>query len=193
LRPRLRGLAAGRHRVEIQVRRAGGRVATRTARFDVRTAANVPAVVEGAPATKDGRGPPARDERLERDALAVLAAEQARPGVAAVLPRTGLKVIQAGPLNARERPIGETLWVALPSPLLDVRATVPAYVPSTARTGPAYTPQIVRVHVAVLRDALVDVDLTTKRVIAIEPGPRSRTLSWKPSQAPAPAGAGDED
>jgi hypothetical protein len=48
-------------------------------------------------------------------------------------------------------------------------------------------------RVAVLRDALIDVDLSTGRVIAFEPGPRSRTLKWSPSQAPAPAGGADED
>jgi hypothetical protein len=45
----------------------------------------------------------------------------------------------------------------------------------------------------VLRDALIDVDLTTRRVIAFEPGPRSRTIIWAPSRTPAPAGAQDED
>jgi hypothetical protein len=192
--PALRRLAAGRHRVEVYAGATAGRAPARRATFYVRTAPSAPAVVEGQTARKDP-APAARagDARLARSALAVLAAERARPGLAAALSRSRVSVIQAGPLNARRRRLGVTLWVALAAPARDVRATVPGYVPSTSPTGPAYTPQTVRMHVAVLRDALIDVDLSARRVIAFEPGPRSRTISWQPSRAPAPAGAGDED
>jgi hypothetical protein len=71
---------------------------------------------------------------------------------------------------------------------------VPDYVPADGGSGqPPYTLQRVRMHVAALRDALIDIDLDRGRVIAFEPGPRSRSLVWSPSRAPAPAGAGDED
>jgi hypothetical protein len=70
---------------------------------------------------------------------------------------------------------------------------VPAYVPVVGSGNVRYITQQVQMRVAVLRDALVDVDLSSRRVISFEPGPRSRTLSWTPSKAPAPAGAADED
>jgi hypothetical protein len=192
--PKLRGLPAGDHSVQVYARAVGASAPARPATFDVRVTRSVPQVVEGLPATKDP--PPAPrdgDPALARAALAVLAAERSRPGLAAALANSQVSVIQAGPLNARERRLGATLWVALAAPLRDVRTTVPGYVPTTAATGPAYRPQAVSMHVALLRDALIDVDLTTRRVIAFEPGPRSRTITWKPSRAPAPAGAGDED
>jgi hypothetical protein len=191
---RLRGVPAGNHPVQVYATATGARAPARPISFDVRTTSSAPTVVEGLPAVKD---PPARshdgDPRLEHAALGVLAAERSRPGIAAALSGSQVRVIQAGVLNARERPLGATMWVTLVTPLRDVRATVPGYVPSSAPTGPPYRPQTIRMHVAVLRDALIDVDLTTRRVIAFEPGPRSRTISWKPSRAPAPAGAGDED
>ena len=192
--PRLRAVPAGRHRVEIYATAAGTPGLKRVAGFDVRTTAQAPAAVEGRPALTDApQDPRDSDVRLQQTALGVLAAERGRPGLAAALSNARLNVIQAGPLNARGRRLGATLWVGLAAPLHDVRATVPGYVPSSAAGGPAYTPQSVSMHVAVLRDALVDIDLTTRRVIAFEPGPRSHTLSWKPSRAPAPAGAQDED
>jgi hypothetical protein len=70
---------------------------------------------------------------------------------------------------------------------------VPAYLPTAAGAAVPYTRQIVDVHVTVLRDALIDVDLDAGRVISFEPGPTSRTASWSESRAPAPAGAADED
>jgi hypothetical protein len=145
------------------------------------TAPSAPATLED-PVARNDRAPAARagDARLTRSALAVLAAERARPGVAGAMSRSRVSVIQAGPLNARRRRLGVTLWVSLAPAGRDVRASVPGYVPSTAPTGPAYTPRTVRMHVDVLRDALIDVDLTARRVIAFEAGPRSRTISWQP-------------
>jgi hypothetical protein len=70
---------------------------------------------------------------------------------------------------------------------------VPAYIPAPRRASAPYNGQVVRMHVKTLRDVLIDVDLSNRRVIAFEPGPRSETLSWSPSKAPAPAGAADED
>jgi hypothetical protein len=192
--PRLRGVAAGAHRVELYARAAGARAPKRAARFDVRTAAGTPTVVEGETATNDP-APAAHDgdAELASSALAVLAAERNRPGLAQALSGARVNLLQSGPLNARGRRLGATIWIAVEAPLRDVRATVPGYAPSAAATGAPYTLQRVRMHVAVLRDALIDVDLTTRRVIAFEPGPRSRTISWAPSRTPAPAGAQDED
>jgi hypothetical protein len=192
--PRLRGLPAGRHRVEIYARAAPAQREQRTAAFEVRTIGRAPAAVEGEPARMDAPADPHdSDLRLRQTALGVLAAERTRPGLASALGNARLNVIQVGPLNAHGRRLGATLWLALASPLRDVRATVPGYLPSAAAGAGGYTRQSVSLHVGLLRDALVDIDLTTRRVIAFEPGPRSHTLSWKPSRAPAPAGAQDED
>jgi hypothetical protein len=101
-------------------------------------------------------------------------------------------VVQVGNLNARGRRLGATMLVDLVTPRHGLGATVPAYVPTAGGDEP-YKLQSVRMHVAVLRDALIDIDLNRRRVIAFEPGPRSQTLGWSPSEAPAPAGAADED
>jgi hypothetical protein len=191
---RLRGLPAGRHAVDIYAASSADRGTHRRASFEIRTIGRAPAAIEGRPARRDAAAvPPSGDvQQLQQTALGVLAGERTRPGLAAALGNARLNVIQAGPLNAHGRRLGATLWLALATPLRDVRATVPGYVPSAAAAG-GYTRQRINMHVAILRDALVDIDLTTRRVIAFEPGPRSHVLSWKPSRAPAPAGAQDED
>jgi hypothetical protein len=83
------------------------------------------------------------------------------------------------------------MLVDLVEPRRDLWATVPAYAPADGDSGLPYTPERARMHVAVLRDALIDIDLGRRRVIAFEPGPRSESLSWSRSQAPASAGVGD--
>jgi hypothetical protein len=166
-----------------------------SSRIEVRTAAPVPPLAEGEPV----RGLPARpgghrgDARLERSALEVIRTERRGGGLAQALGAAPLKIVQVGDLNANGRGFGATLLVDLPTPRRNVRATVPAYIPATGDSGSPYTAQRVRMHVAVLRDALIDVDLRSGKVIAFEPGPRSTALSWSPSRAPAPAGAADED
>jgi hypothetical protein len=137
--------------------------------------------------------PPAQgNTTLERSGLRVLAAERRSPELVKALGHTRLSVVQVGDLEAHGRRLGATMLLALAAPRRHVRATVPAYIPADDPNAP-YTRQRVRMHVAVLRDLLVDIDLRSRRIIALEPGPRSQTLSWSPSQAPAPAGATDED
>jgi hypothetical protein len=114
-------------------------------------------------------------------------------GIAAALASARVTVTEAGPLVAPGRRLGVTMLVALTPPRYDVQAVVPAYVPIVTSGSVRYATQQVRMNVAVLRDALIDVDLASGRVITFEPGPRSRTLSWSPSRAPTPAGAADED
>jgi len=146
---------------------------------------------------RDGRGTSVATAQgfsagLERAARRVLWTERKSGGVAQALGTGPLATVQVGDLNARGRRLGATMLVNLAEPRRDLWATVPAYVPANGDSGSAYTPQQVRMHVAVLRDALIDIDLERGQVIALEPGPRSESLSWSPSAAPAPAGAGDE-
>ena len=146
---------------------------------------------------RDSRGPATEsvrgfNDRLESDALGVLEAERQNGGIGQALGAGRLDTVRIGDLNARGRRLGATMLVDLAEPRRNLWATVPAYVPATGNSGPAYTPQQVRMHVAVMRDAMIDIDLERRQVIALEPGPRSESLSWSPSAAPAPAGAEDE-
>jgi hypothetical protein len=161
----------------------------------VRTAAQVPPVAEGEPIGKLAEQPraPRGDSRLERSALHVLGSERRSGGLARALGAARLKVVQVGDLTGRGQRLGATMLVDLVAPRRNVRASVPAYIPAKGDSGSPYVAQRVRMHVAVLRDALIDIDMGRRRVIAFEPGPRSKSLSWSPSRAPAPAGAGDED
>jgi hypothetical protein len=136
------------------------------------------------PAASDG------DPRLESAALGVLRSERSAGRLAEALGATSVEAVQVGRLEARGRQLGATMLVDLARPRQDLWATVPAYVPAEGGSG-AYTTQSIRMHVAVLRDALIDVDLDRGRVIAFEPGPRSRCLSWSPLQAPASARSWD--
>jgi hypothetical protein len=190
LTPRLRELHPGDHRVEVVARNSRGAVSLQG--FSVRTVDRVPAVTEGEPVgTLPAAAPPSPpDARLERAALRVLGSERRSGGLAQALGTGRLSVVQVGELNARGHRVGATMLVDLVEPRRDLWASVPGYIPVVGDSGPAYTPQSVRMHVAVLRDVLIDVDLDRRRVIALEPGPRSKSLSWSPSQAPALAGAG---
>jgi hypothetical protein len=66
-----------------------------------------------------------------------------------------------------------------------VRARVPAYVPD-ARAATGFALRRVTLSAPVLRDLLVDVDFASLRVIAAQPGPRSRTDAAQGSAGPTP-------
>jgi hypothetical protein len=195
-------LPPGEHRVEIVVRDPAG-VADSSDHgehvtafgFSVRYVRDVPRVAEATTISKLPGPPPTTGvtARQRRDALSVLTSARRGGGIAAALGSAHVTVVQAGRLVADGRRPGVTMLVTVTPPLDDVHATVPAYVPVVSSGNVRYTTQQVQMHVAVLRDALIDVDLSTARVITFEPGPRSRTLSWSPSKAPSPAGASDED
>jgi hypothetical protein len=158
--------------------------------------AKVPPAAEGETISKTAPPVPGAGVAAgpRRSALKVLAtARRGAGGVAGALGSARVTVLQAGRLDAPKGRLGVTLLVAVTPYQSDVRAVVPAYVPVAGSGGVRYQRQQVRIHVAVLRDALIDVDLASGRVISIEPGPSSRTLSWSPSKAPTPAGAADED
>jgi hypothetical protein len=191
--PALRRLAPGDHRIQVVARDARRAASSRT--FRVRTVRSIPSVRESDPV---GRAPapptaPIPDAARERAALAVLAQERRRAPLVAALGNVRLRVVEVGDLDRLGRRLGATLLVELVAPRRDVRATVPAFIPSPDGGGAPYTLQRVRIRVAVLRDALIDLDLGQRRLIAFEPGPGSRTTSWSPSKQPAPVGADDED
>jgi hypothetical protein len=142
-------------------------------------------LTEGGPV---GRSPSRHgDPGLERAALHILGSERRSGALAQALGAVRLTAVQIGNLNARGRRLGATMLVDLAEPRRDLWATVPSYVPVEGGSGTPYTPQTVRMHAAVLRDALIDIDVGRRRVIAFEPGPRSRSLSWSPSPASAVA------
>jgi hypothetical protein len=201
--PRLHALAAGEHQVELIARDPvaaarsddpGSHVSVTG--LEVRTVASFPTVIEGGdPVAKlpAGPGTPSGAGQLGQSALRILAAERRGGGVAAALGGSRIVPIQLGNLNVRGRRIGATMHVDLfPAPQ-NVSATVPAFIPGDPRARVPYALQTVRMRVAVLRDALIDIDVGRRRVIAIEPGPRSHALQWSPSKEPAPSGAADED
>jgi hypothetical protein len=201
--PRLRQLPFGEHRVEVVARDPVAAANANdsgphlgVAALEVWTAAHVPAAAEVESVGKLPVGSGASPSRpaLMRSALGVLATERRRNrGLARALKGAQVRVVLIGDLNVSGRHLGATMLVRLVSPIRDVRATVPAFIPGRPRSDPPYTLQQVRMHVAVLRDALIDVDLGTRRVIAFEPGTRSQAQGWSPSREPAPSGAADED
>jgi hypothetical protein len=199
--PPLNTLPPGEHRVEIVVRDqvavAGGTGRgehVTTVGFGVHYVKSVPPTREGETISKlTARSTSPGLRRLRRDGLKVIGAARRGGGIGAALGISRLRVVQAGRLEAAGRPLGVTMLVTLSPPAYGVRATVPAYVPIVGSGTVRYVSQEVRMRAAVLRDVLIDVDLASRRVISLEPGPNSRTSGWSPEKAPAPAGARDED
>ncbi|MEA2440897.1 MAG: hypothetical protein QOH76_2321 [Thermoleophilaceae bacterium] len=198
--PPLRMLGPSEHRVQIVVRDPAGVAGSSrhgehvtTFGFDVRSVRSVPPISEARTVAKLPTRTAGLASRLRGDAVRVLTSARRGGGIAAALGSSRVSVVRAGRLEARGRPLGVTLLVKVTPPVYNVRATVPAYVPVVASGTVRYNTQQVQMHVEVLRDALVDVDLSSRRVITFEPGPHSRTSGWSPSKAPTPAGANDED
>jgi hypothetical protein len=98
------------------------------------------------------------------------------------------RLVQLGPLQARGRTIGVTALLSLPVPRHHVRATVPGV--GTASSGPRATR--VRFTAPVLRDVLVDVNLRRGAIVAVTPGPASRTSAWSADtpRSPSPNATG---
>jgi hypothetical protein len=193
-------LGPGEHRVEIVVRDPAGVAGSNrhgehvtTFGFDVRSVRSVPPISEAQTVAKLPARTAGLTGRLRGDAMSVLTSARRGGGIAAALGSSRVSVVRAGRLDAGGRRLGVTLLVKVTPPVYDVRVTVPAYVPLVTSGTVRYTTQEVQMHVGVLRDALVDVDLSTRRVITFEPGPHSSTSGWSPSKAPTPAGANDED
>lgn len=96
------------------------------------------------------------------------------------------RVSQLGRLRGdKGQDLGVTVLLSLPAARARVRAQVPAYVPAVG-VASGYRPLLVTLSAAVLRDLLVDVDLAKQRVIAAQPGPRSRSDGAQGIAGPTP-------
>ncbi|MDX6698594.1 MAG: hypothetical protein QOE65_1991 [Solirubrobacteraceae bacterium] len=133
-------------------------------------------------------GPPARPSVGSRDrrrALAVVERERRWGVLRGVLGLSFYEVAQVGRLRGvRGSDVGATLLLSLPV-ARSVRAQVPAYVPD-ARAASGFRLRQVTLSAPLLRDLLVDVDLTKLRVVAAEPGPRSSTDGAQGVAGPTP-------
>ena len=134
-----------------------------------------------------GTSLPVAPDRRERaqDALGIIRREQQRGAMlAGILGPLPARVVQIGDLQDRGRTVGATALLALPVARHDVTATVPGVVASPA--GLRVT--AMRFTAPVLRDVLVDVDLRRGAIVAVEPGPASRTSAWSAGPSPPVVG-----
>jgi hypothetical protein len=186
LTPALSARGPGLHRVTVLARgRAPGEVGRTT--FEVTVGRRL-SVSEGEPVAQRAHAParPAVSAADRRRTLAIIDTE-ARSGVLReVLGSARYGVEQVGRLRrARGADVGTTVLLSLFADRTGVRAPVPAYVPD-AHAASGYGLRRVTLSAPVLRDLLVDVDLTKGRVIAADPGPRSRTDGSQGSAGPTP-------
>jgi hypothetical protein len=119
--------------------------------------ASTPAVLLR-PLWSDVPGPSLPADSRTRATLRVLAAAQRRGALRRILGPAPPRVVAVGALQDRERAVGTTALLALPRARRNVVA-------------PGF-------RAAVLRDALVDVDLRRGVVAGMQPGPASRTTTW---------------
>jgi hypothetical protein len=185
--PRLNVRVKGNRHVQLIARDGGGGSGgtdegahVSVASLRVRVLPRFPGVTEAEPPSSP-RGAaaldrPALSARARRAALRLLAPH---PGLRTLLGGARTRVRAAGTLRDGRRAIGVTLLLELPISRRDAVATVPGYVAARNPQTP-YVARTVSLHVKVLRDLLVDVDLVRHRVIDIEPGPRSVTKKFTP-------------
>jgi hypothetical protein len=176
----------GLHRLTVVVRGRSPGESARTA-FEV-TVGRTVHVRESEPVARRASGParPSVSPGKLRRALAVIDRERGFGVLRAVLGPSLYQVSEVGRLRGGGGPdVGTTVLLSLPADRMHVRALVPAYVPDPrASTGFRLTQ--VTLSAPVLRDLLVDVDLTTQQVVAAEPGPRSRTDGAQGTAGPVP-------
>lgn len=122
-----------------------------------------------------------------RRTLAIIARERRSGALRSVLGAVRPTVIQLGRLNLGARRYGTTVLLGLPAARRRVRARVPAYLPD-ARGAAGFRLRRVTLSAPLLRDLLVDVDSARRRVMAVQPGPRSRTDGRQQSVGPTPRG-----
>jgi hypothetical protein len=116
-------------------------------------------------------------------ALSIIRREQRQGVLRGVLGARPPRVVALGALQDAGRTVGVTALLALPVARHYVRATVPGRVWPSAAGRYGY----VRFTAPVLRDVLVDIDLRRGAIVAVEPGPASRTSIW--SAGPSPPAA----
>jgi hypothetical protein len=182
----------GPHRVTVIARGQTGGTTAR-ARFEVTVIERLPPVREGEPVAGRATGvaPAAVGAAQRQLTLAIIDRERRSGALRAVLGPARYAVAAIGELHGGRRPIGTTILLALARPLTSVRADVPGYRPDHGPRG--YRSGAITLSAPVLRDVLVDVDLARRRVIAVEPGPDSRTDTWDARDASSPTGSHDED
>lgn len=192
--PSLAALAAGEHEVTIAVTGPAApntRAARAVKTFRVRTGNEPPPRAEAAtPSSTSGSDPAALPPSARRRALRIVRLASRRGPLASVVGTQKPLVLALGSLDVAGRRRGATALLQLKAPRRDVVARVPAY---TARRPDRIVATSVNLRVRELRDLLIDIDLTTGRVIAIEPGPLSRTERWQPSGPLPQPGVEDED
>ena len=104
------------------------------------------------------------------DTLAVIERARASGPLAPVLGAAPYRVDQVGTFGRGSLRVGTSTLITLPRPRTNVRVRVP---------GATFTaPE--------LRDLLVNVDLATRKVVAVEPGPASRTTQFQGPAQPRP-------
>jgi hypothetical protein len=183
---------AGRHRVTVIARGAPGRDAAQAA-FEVTVVEQLPVVRESEPIARRTSGvpPPAIDAARRQLALSLIDRERRSGALRGVLGATPYTVGAIGDLRHGTRRIGATVLLRLARARTNVTADVPGY---RSGAGPAgYHLGVISLSAPVLRDLLVDVDLASRRIIAVEPGPDSRTDGWDTKDTSSPTGAKDED
>jgi hypothetical protein len=185
-------LGAGPHRVTVIARGETGSKTAR-ARFDVTVVEQLPKVREGEPVARRATRatPPAIGVAQRQRTLAVIDRERRSGVLRAVLGRTPYTVAAIGELSRGRQRAGTTILLELARPRRSVTADVPGYRPDRGPAG--YRSGTIALSAPVLRDLLVDLDLTRSRVIAVEPGPGSRTDAWDTRDSSSPTGSRDAD
>jgi hypothetical protein len=183
---------AGPHSVTVIARGETGGDTAR-ASFEVTVVERLPTVREGEPVAGRATGarPPPIDPGQRQRTLSVIDRERRSGVLRDVLGRTAYTVAAIGELEHGPRRVGTTILLRLARARRSVTSDVPGYRPDPGPAG--YRLGVITLSAPVLRDLLVDVDLARGRVIAVEPGPDSRTDGWDTRDASSPTGSKDED
>jgi hypothetical protein len=184
--PRVSARGPGRHRLTLRASGTRPRELARST-FEVTVGRRLSAL-EAEPVARRA-GAPARSSVSASDrrrALAVIERERVWGVLRGVLGSSLYEVSEVGRLRGgRGEELGAAVLLSLPVARTRVRAQVPAYVPD-ARATSGFRLRQVTLSAPLLRDLLVDVDLTRLRVVAAEPGPRSRTDGAQGVAGPTP-------
>jgi hypothetical protein len=183
---------SGRHGVTVIALGRTGRETAR-ARFEITVVERLPKVREGEPVARRATRPtrPAIGAAERQLTRSVIDRERLSGVLRDVLGRTPYTVDAIGELHRGPRRVGTTILLSLARARTGVTSDVPGYRPDPGPAG--YRLGVIRLSAPVLRDLLVDVDLARRRVIAVEPGPRSRTSGWDSRDASSPTGSHDAD
>lgn len=160
-RPRVLAAGLGPHRVVVAAGSRAG-VMVRAASFTVNVGARsaAPLEIEARAAVPRPVGPASKPSAVDR----IVRAAAGRGPLARLIGRSSLRLRERGTTGPR-----------VVSVLADVRPTrlgVTAVLPQAGDVGAA------RMHARALSDLVIDVDMTHRRVIGLQPGPASQVSSW---------------